>query len=303
MTNNTESRPPHRRPTGATVASVIAGIVVFALLLAAGVAVAQRTTTQWIARSSALVLPSQPVSPEQLPGYYETLSRGQIVATLAELVRLGEFQAEVADRFELSESQREFVQLEVNVVADTAMLRVVATSEDPNLAIAMVDGVVEEATTYIGDLVLPYALVPVSSGASNLTESGLGTPIVIGIFGLVALVAGVAVQQAVFHLARLNERRRANRATPSSSNSAVPKPPTTETEPSTPEPQPTATTKTRTAARKPPASKAKTETAARKPPATKTKTEAATSKSKSPRTGGKAAKKRSDTEAPDAADH
>ena len=289
MTNNTESRTPHRRPTGATVASVIAGIVVFALLLAAGVAVAQRTTTQWIARSSALVLPSQPVSPEQLPGYYETLSRGQIVATLAELVRLGEFQAEVADRFELSESQREFVLLEVNVVADTAMLRVVATSEDPNLAIAMVDGVVEEATTYIGDLVLPYALVPVSSGASNLTESGLGTPIVIGIFGLVALVAGVAVQQAVFHLARLNERRRANRATPSSSNSAVPTPPATQTEPSTDELPPTA--------------KTKAETGAPEPPATKTKTEAAASKSKSPRTGGKTAKKRSNTEASDAAEH
>ncbi|MCL7960268.1 MAG: hypothetical protein M8861_08755 [marine benthic group bacterium] len=273
MTNNTGDRPSQRRLTKATVASVIAGIVVFALLLTAGVAVAQRTTTQWIARSSALVLPSQPVSPEQLPGYYETLSRGQIVATLAELVRLGEFQAEVADGFELSESQREFVQLEVNVVADTAMLRVVATSEDPNLAIAMVDGVVEEATTYIGDLVLPYALVPVSSGASNLTESGLSTPIVIGIFGLVALVAGVAVQQAVFHLARLNERRRENRATPSSNDSAVPKPPTTET--STPEPSPTA----------------------------KTKTEAATSKSKSPRTGGKATKKRPNTEASDAAEH
>lgn len=207
------------------VVSVVAGVIVFALLIGAGIAIAQQATTQWIARSSALVLPSKPVSPDQLPGYYETLSRGQIVTTLAELVRLGEFQTEVADQLGLSEAQREIVDLDVNVVADTAMLQVIATSEDPNLAIAMVDGVVEASTTYIGDLVLPYALVPVSKGSSNLTESGMSTAMVIGIFSLVALVAGLAVQQGVLHLARLNERRRTGRRTPSQTDPPLPDPP------------------------------------------------------------------------------
>jgi capsular polysaccharide biosynthesis protein len=207
------------------VVSVVAGVIVFALLIGAGIAIAQQATTQWIARSSALVLPSKPVSPDQLPGYYETLSRGQIVTTLAELVRLGEFQTEVADQLGLSEAQRKIVDLDVNVVADTAMLQVIATSEDPNLAVAMVDGVVEASTTYIGDLVLPYALVPVSKGSSNLTESGMSTAMVIGIFSLVALVAGLAVQQGVLHLARLNERRRTGRRTPSQTDPPLPDPP------------------------------------------------------------------------------
>jgi capsular polysaccharide biosynthesis protein len=151
------------------------------------------------------------VNPAHLPGYYETLSRGQIVTTLAELVRLGEFQTEVADQFGLSDSQREFVALTVSVVPGTAMLSVVATSEDPDLAAAMVDGVVQVATRYIGDLTLPYALVPVSTGANNLSESGQSTAVVIGVFTLAALIAGLVVQQATLQIMKLNEQRKPNR--------------------------------------------------------------------------------------------
>lgn len=207
MTNTADTATPSPHSRGPMVASIIAGVIVFALLLAAGVIVSANATTEWVARSSALVLPAKPVDPDQLPGYYETLSRGQIVTTLAELARLGEFQDEVADQYGLSEGQREFVDVEVNVVADTAMLQVVGTSDDPQLAIVMVDGVVEVSTAYIGDLVLPYALVPVSTGANNLTETGLSSSMVLGVFAIVALVAGLLVQQATLHLARLVKQR------------------------------------------------------------------------------------------------
>lgn len=218
MTDTTEEHGLQARLTTPMAVSVIAGVVVFVLLAAVGIALAQNSTTQWVARSSALVLPSKPVSSEQLPGYYETLSRGQMVTTLAELVRLGEFQTEVADDLDLSDSQREFVEVTVNVVANTAMLQVVATSEDPNLAVAMVDGVVGAATTYIGDLVLPYSLVPVSAGLNNLTETGLSSALVIGVFLLVALVAGIAVQQAILQLMKWSGRRRSGPAAPAGSD-------------------------------------------------------------------------------------
>lgn len=207
MTNAADTSTPPPRSRAPMVVSIIAGIVVFALLLAAGVIVSRNATTEWVARSSALVLPAKPVDPDQLPGYYETLSRGQIVTTLAELVRLGEFQIEVADRFDLSDAQRESVDVTVNVVTDTAVLQIVGTSEDPLLAVAMVDGVVEASTAYIGDLVLPYALVPVSTGINNLTETGMSASMVLGVFALVALVAGLVVQQATLHLARLVTQR------------------------------------------------------------------------------------------------
>lgn len=218
MTDTTEGRTPRPRVSRPMVVSIVAGIIVFAILAAVGVALSQNSTTQWVARSSALVLPSKPVSSEQLPGYYETLSRGQMVTTLAELARLGEFQTEVADDLGLSDAQRDIVEVTVNVVANTAMLQVVATSEDPNLAVAMVDGVVGAATTYIGDLVLPYSLVPVSAGVNNLTETGLSTALVVGVFLLVALVAGIAVQQAILQLTKWSEHRRSSRTESSGSD-------------------------------------------------------------------------------------
>lgn len=203
---------PQQRESRPMVVSIVAGIVVFLLLGSVGLVFSLNVATQWAARSSVLVLPSKPVNPDQVPAYYETLSRGQMVSTLAELVRLGEFQTEVADQFGFSESQRASVELTVNVVADTAMLQVVATSEDPRLAATMVDGVVEASTGYIGDLVLPYALVPVSKGADNLTEFGLSAPLVFAVFFLVAMIFGLAVQQATFRLTKLAEQRRLRRA-------------------------------------------------------------------------------------------
>jgi hypothetical protein len=99
------------------------------------------------------------------------------------------------------------VDVTVNVVTDTAMLQVVGTSEDPQLAVVMVDGVVDASTAYIGDLTLPYALVPVSTGENNLTETGMSALILFGVFALVALVAGLVVQQATLHLTRLITKR------------------------------------------------------------------------------------------------
>jgi len=211
MTNTTDDRSPQALSSSPMIVSIIAGVVVFVILATVGVVLSQNVSKQWVARSSALVLPSKPVSSEQLPGYYETLSRGQMVTTLAELVRLGEFQTEVADQLGLSDSQRDFVAVTVNVVANTAMLQVVATSEDPKLAVAMVDGVVEASTGYIGDLVLPYSLVPVSAGLNNLTETGLSTDMVIGVFLLVALVGGIAVQQAIFQLMKWSQHHYSGR--------------------------------------------------------------------------------------------
>lgn len=57
MTSSTNDRSPQRSSSGAMVVSVVAGVIVFALLIGAGIAIAQQATTQWIARSSALVLP------------------------------------------------------------------------------------------------------------------------------------------------------------------------------------------------------------------------------------------------------
>ncbi len=211
MTNEGSAPTKQQRDRLALLVSIGSGIVVFALLMAAGFAYSGRLSSQWTARANVLVLPGQPVNPDHVPAYYETLSRGQMVRTLAELVRLGEFQTETADRYGLTEAQRESVDMSVIVVADTAMVQVVATSTDPNLAVAMVDGVVDLSTVYVADLSLPYALVPVGEGANNVSEFGPSQALVIVVFALVALGLGIAYQQAIYRLAWLAKRREARR--------------------------------------------------------------------------------------------
>jgi hypothetical protein len=211
MTNRTTNQSQQRRDPLPLFASIGAGLAAFSLLMAAGFAYSRSVVPEWSARANVLVLPGQPVNPDQVPAYYETLSRGQMVHTLAELSRLGEFQTETADRYGFTEAQREAVELTVIVVANSAMLQVVATSEDPNLAVAMVDGVVDLSTQYVADLSLPYALVPVGEGRNNVTESGLPQSLVILVFGLVALGLGVAYQQAIYRLVWFAKRRQGRR--------------------------------------------------------------------------------------------
>lgn len=218
ISTDTEAKWP-RQDRLPLVVSIGAGIVVFALLMAAGFAFSRSVTPEWTARANVLVLPGQPVNPDQVPAYYETLSRGQMVRTLAELVRLGEFQTETGDRYDLTEAQRESVELSVIVVADTAMLQVFATSGDANLAVAMVDGVVDLSTQYVADLSLPYALVPVGEARNNVSEFGLSQSLVLVVFGLVALSLGVAYQQAIYRLAWFAKRRQTRRLRSSEADS------------------------------------------------------------------------------------
>ena len=211
MTDSETAAAAPARSRWPLAVSVLAGVAVFVLLAVAGYLYAQSLDDEWSARASALVLPAKPVNPDFVPSYYETLSRGQMVSTLAELIRLEEFEEQVATGYRLTGEQRNAVAISVSVVADTAMLQVVATSPDPNLAIAMADGVVDAATVYVGDLGLPYALVPVGSAENSLGESGPSTMVAIVAFSLVALVIALAYQQGILRLARLLARRRTDR--------------------------------------------------------------------------------------------
>jgi capsular polysaccharide biosynthesis protein len=203
-TDITAQQADERRPT---VISIVAGALVAVLILVAALLYAQSLDEEWTASATVLVLPGEPVNPDQVPAYYETLSRGQMVSTLAELVRLGDFQNETAERYALTPEQRDAYELQVTVVSGTAMMRVSATSVDPNLASAMADGVVDSATTYVGDLGLPYALIPISDAQDNLVETSPPTVLIVAVFGMVAVVLGIAYQQGIFRLARLSVRR------------------------------------------------------------------------------------------------
>ncbi|MFN2555472.1 MAG: hypothetical protein ABR592_01135 [Nitriliruptorales bacterium] len=205
---------PEERPvrselwTSPLLLSVAAGVLVAAVVLAIGILVLVRQGASWSATASIVVLPVKELEPETQAGYYETLSRGQVVATFAEMLRLRRFETAVADKLRLSPSQRRQVKITVGVVPDTAIITVTARSADPRLAEEMVDHLVDAWDLEVWHLSTPYVPSILSWASGTARRSGteplqLGTALV-----FVALVTGLAVQQGTLQVGMLLARRR-----------------------------------------------------------------------------------------------
>lgn len=110
--------------------SVATGAIVAALLLAAGTVFALAQHKTWTAESVIVVLPSADLDDASSAAYYETLSRGQIVATFAEVAGNVRFAQQAEERLGLTPEQRDQVTTEVSVVPDTAVVLVRASSQN-----------------------------------------------------------------------------------------------------------------------------------------------------------------------------
>ena len=86
------------------------------------------------AESMVVVLPSADLDEATSASYYETLSRGQIVATFAEVAGALRFEQQAADRLALSAERRNLVKTEVTVVPDTAVILIRSTAGEPQVA-------------------------------------------------------------------------------------------------------------------------------------------------------------------------
>lgn len=180
--------------------SIAIGVVVTLLLTGAGVAYALLQPRGWLAESMVVVLPSTELDEATSASYYETLSRGQIVATFAEVAGSLRFEQQAEDRLGLSPAQRAAAGTEVSVVPDTAVILVRSTADDAAVAQQLSSIVTELSVTYLAGLSEPFRAVPVPSGTGAAEPTGT-SPLVLAGAGVVAgLVAGLAVQQAVYHL-------------------------------------------------------------------------------------------------------
>ena len=197
-----------RRGAG-TWASVLIGVFVALLVLAAGAYVAATRTQQWTASANLLVLPqaSTPTAgPEVVAGFYDVLSRGQVPETYAELLRGGAVTDEVARRLKLTAEQRQAIAVSVEVVPDTTMIAIRATAIDPTLATRVSTELARAGAAYIASLRSSYTarLVPTDTSAR---PAGPGRRLIAVVALVVALVAGIAAQQLVQQLVPLLRRR------------------------------------------------------------------------------------------------
>jgi hypothetical protein len=188
-----------RYRSGSLGTSIVVGVVVALLLAGAGAFYAFSQQRSWVAESMLVVLPSADLDEATSASYYETLSRGQIVATFAEVAGTQRFEQQAEDRLALSAAQRDAVSTEVSVVPDTAVILIRSTAGDAEVAQQISRITTQLSVEYLAGLTQPFRAVTVPSG-DDAEPTGM-SPLVLAVAGLMAgLVAGLAVQQAVYHL-------------------------------------------------------------------------------------------------------
>lgn len=189
-----------RFDTKALRQSVVAGVIVALALLAGGVAYALTQHRTWAAESMVVVLPAANLDDATSASYYETLSRGQIVATFAEVAGSLGFEQQAEDRLGLTAGQRARVTTDVSVVPDTAVILIRVTADEADVAQRMAAATTDLSVQYLAGLSKAYRVVTVPSASGSASATGMSLPVLLAAALAVALVAGLAVQQAVYHL-------------------------------------------------------------------------------------------------------
>lgn len=179
--------------------SIVVSGLVAALLLLAGLGFALLSKARWTAESVSVVLPGTTLSESDAAAYYETLSRGQIVATFAEVASNKRFEQLAERNLDLDAAQQASVSSEVMVAPSTSVVLIRVTSEDRQLAEQVVAEMTTVSQTYLQGLARPYRLEVINNGTGTSYRSST-SPLVLAAAALVvAGVGGVAVQQAVYH--------------------------------------------------------------------------------------------------------
>ena len=184
---------------------IAAGLVMIATVLVLGSMFASSRPMHWTAEARFLVGPPTKVDRTRAPAYYETLSRGQVVSTAAEIMGERRFRdAAVAD---LGLPTQSDVSVRVTVVPGTALVSVTATGRDRDQVEEMPNAVIRQASPTIDGLLAPYVVHPLGSAAGTGRQTGLSMGQFVAVLALVAVVGGVAVQQTVQHLLAARRQR------------------------------------------------------------------------------------------------
>jgi capsular polysaccharide biosynthesis protein len=180
--------------------SVAAGLVVALLVVIAGAALAMTEERKYTAESVLVMLPSSDLDTSDSAAYYETLSRGQIIATFAEVADNLRFEQQAEQTLQLTEAQRATVTTAVTVVPDTSVILVRATADSAAVAEEVADGTTTLASSYLAGIAKPYRTEVVHNAQGSAYSSGTSPTLLFSLAILVALIAGLAIQQAVYHL-------------------------------------------------------------------------------------------------------
>lgn len=171
--------------------SLVAGAVVALVVLVGGGRYVLDRPVTWEATSSFVVFPATG-TPENEAGYYETLARGQIVSTMAQIVS--------------AQQSREDGDVVVQVVPETSLITLTATASNESAAEDIAERQLSQALAAVSDLDLPFAARTVNTGAGTANTADASTTTLVGVVVFVALVLGLLVQEGLAALGRRQRR-------------------------------------------------------------------------------------------------
>jgi len=192
---------------GVLLPSIATGVLVAVAAGAGAVAFASSRPTGFQAEVRLVVLPGAGLDPATTTAYYETLSRGQIVGTFAEVLQLERFAAAAADGLGLSPAERGEIDLRAVVIPESAMISLTVSGDSAPVAESVADAVVGEASEYVQDLAQGYELEVVSPAAGTATPTGLSGLQYAVVMTSAALVIGIAAQQVVQQVLQALDRQ------------------------------------------------------------------------------------------------
>lgn len=165
---------------------VLAGLLIAVLVGLAGSALWFIRPSQYEASTALVVLPSG--QNDESASFYDTLSRGQVVETFAEILGLQGGQQ--------PELRAAGVTVVVEVVPDTSLIEVRATAADAVTAERFADSVLVESRPYFSQLSSPYSVSVVRDATDTAQQVGLPLGPLVAVVAVVAVLTGVAAALA-----------------------------------------------------------------------------------------------------------
>lgn len=196
-----------RRRRGVLVPSLVAGVIVALLVAVGAVAFASSRPTGYEAEAQLVVLPREGLEPAALTAYYETLSRGQIVGTFAEVLQLDRFVASAADDMDLTPAELDGVDVDAAVIPESSMISLTVRAADARSAESLTDGIVAGSADFVTQLSDGYVLELVSPADGTAAAAGLSGLAYAAVMVVTALVLGAGAQQVVQQMLLALDRR------------------------------------------------------------------------------------------------
>ena len=199
-----DSQPLRRSLQVALVAALV--------VVAAGMVFALSQHGKFKAETSLIVLPANTLDNTDQANYLETLSRGQITATMAEVAQSGRFETEAETAMGLSTTEAAGTTVTVTVVPSTSVLLITSEASSKAVAEGLADRTAALAATYLKSMIKPFTATQVRSATGTAYPAGTSTTIILAGVLAAALAVAVAAQQASYQV--LQARRRTRRVPP-----------------------------------------------------------------------------------------